>query len=70
MIEPRPGIQLVNKQTQRVTNYLMSDLNRADVYQAENVRDLSTWVLKGEAVPAAQAKDWRDGNDLALDSIR
>ena len=67
---PANSIALVHKGTQRVVVYHIASLNYADCYQAENIRDFSTWDLAQADVPEKQASDWLRGNDLALDSIR
>jgi hypothetical protein len=60
-------IELVNKATQRVLDYHVDSLDRADCYQATNVRDRNTWVLVGVGIPRLIARDWQAGDDGALE---
>jgi hypothetical protein len=54
-------IDLVNKTTNRVARYWIDSLSNADLIQATNVRDHSTWVMVKENATEEEAKEWLRG---------
>lgn len=57
------SIEIVNKQTLRVTVWPINRLERADCFQSTNVRDKSTWELVAENVDEQIAAAWQRGED-------
>lgn len=55
------AIDLVNKTTNRVARHWIKSLGSADLIQATNVRDHSTWVMVKENATEDEAKEWLRG---------
>lgn len=52
------AIDLVNKARGRIARYWTHSLDNADLIEATNVRDYSTWVMVKENATEDEAKDW------------
>lgn len=55
------AIEIVNKETLRVTSWPLGRLSHADCYQSTNVRDKSTWTLVATNVEEQLAAAWQRG---------